>query len=294
MIKAESGIMRISNDQQFLEFILKNGWRHQERGPRGSTNTEYIRMGFQSYKKVFDLKSFQLSNSKDSSFYDPKMLSIRQLNTTIDSLSNIDTFYAKKAATDINPYLTFSRYADSGWKKVDPKKLKNVKSLASLIPDSIKSLIQVRAKNQAFTVKGSIGILADDYTSKITSLRLHEIEWHRKFTLSVACLVLFLIGAPLGSIIRKGGLGTPLVFAIIFFVVFHLFNTFGEKFVKSNSASPLMGMWLSTFVLIPIGIFLTFKAMRDSQLFNQEFYYRSFKQLQIFIAKFKRSNQQPT
>ena len=96
------------------------------------------------------------------------------------------------------------------------------------------------------------------------------------------------------AIILQNNLVADIVFAIIFFVVFHLFNTFGEKFVKSNSASPLMGMWLSTFILIPIGIFLTFKAMRDSQLFNQEFYYRSFKQLQIFIAKFKRSNQQPT
>jgi lipopolysaccharide export system permease protein len=174
---------------------------------------------------------------------------------------------------------------------VDPKKIKVAKTFASLIPDSIKTIIQARAINQAMTIKGNINLLSEDYILKATSLRLHEIEWHRKFTLSVACLVLFLIGAPLGSIIRKGGLGTPLVFAIIFFVIFHLFNTFGEKFVKSNSASPLMGMWLSTFILIPIGIFLTYKAMRDSQLFNQEFYYRSFKQLRVFIAKFKRSNQ---
>jgi lipopolysaccharide export system permease protein len=291
MIKAESGIMRISKDQQFLEFILKNGWRHQERGPRGNTNTEYIRMGFQSYKKVFDLKSFKMNNSKDSSFYDPKMLSVRQLNVAIDSLMNIDSFYLKKSQADVNPYLNFTKFSDTGWHKVDPKKIKAAKTFASLIPDSIKIIIQARAINQAMTVKGNIGLLSEDYIAKTNSLRLHEIEWHRKFTLSVACLVLFLIGAPLGSIIRKGGLGTPLVFAIIFFVIFHLFNTFGEKFVKSNSASPLVGMWLSTFILIPIGIFLTYKAMGDSQLFNQEFYYRSFKQLRVFIAKFKRSNQ---
>ncbi|MEO7531077.1 MAG: LptF/LptG family permease, partial [Sediminibacterium sp.] len=98
---------------------------------------------------------------------------------------------------------------------------------------------------------------------------------------------LFLIGAPLGSIIRKGGLGTPLVFAIIFFVIFHLFNTFGEKFVKAEQTSALLGMWLSTLILIPIGIFLTYKAMRDSQLFNQEFYYRSFKQFRSFLVNFK-------
>ncbi|MGL6068553.1 MAG: LptF/LptG family permease, partial [Sediminibacterium sp.] len=104
------------------------------------------------------------------------------------------------------------------------------------------------------------------------------------------CLVLFLIGAPLGSIIRKGGLGTPLVFAIIFFVLFHLFNTFGEKFVKSEQASPIGGMWLSTLILIPIGAFLTYKAMHDSQLFNQEFYYRTFKDIRGFFSNFRKTN----
>ena len=141
--------------------------------------------------------------------------------------------------------------------------------------------------SQVNSIKGNVSVLASDYAEKYKSLLLHEIEWHKKFTLSAACLVLFLIGAPLGSIIRKGGLGAPLVFAIIFFVIFHLFNTFGEKFVKSQQTSPLVGMWLSTFILIPIGFFLTFKAMRDSQLFNQEFYYRSFKKLRSFLANFK-------
>ena len=129
--------------------------------------------------------------------------------------------------------------------------------------------------------------MARDYKEKYQSLQLHEIEWHRKFTLSIACLVLFLIGAPLGSIIRKGGLGTPLVFAIIFFVIFHLFNTFGEKFVKSGQTNAIVGMWLSTFILIPIGAFLIFKAMRDSQLFNQESYYRTFKKVRELITNFK-------
>jgi lipopolysaccharide export system permease protein len=292
MIIAQSGVMRISKDQQFLEFILRDGWRIQERGPRGTSNTEFIRMGFKSYKKLFDLKSFQMNKSGDSSFYDPKMLSIRQLNTAIDSISHIDSIYLKKSNAEVNPYLNFTRYADTGWAKVDPKKIKKASSFAKLIPDSIKSIIQERAENQLNSIKGNVGVMAEDYAIRITSLRLHEIEWHRKLTLSVACLVLFLIGAPLGSIIRKGGLGTPLVFAIIFFVVFHLFNTFGEKFVKSNATSPLVGMWLSTFILIPIGVFLTFKAMGDSQLFNQEFYYRSFKELRLFIAKFRRPRQE--
>jgi lipopolysaccharide export system permease protein len=288
MLIAESGVMRVSADKKFLEFVLKNGWRYSEKGARGATNTEFTRMGFAEYKKIFDLKSFQLNKSGDSSFYDPKMLSVRQLNKAIDSLKHVDSFYAQKATREVRPYLRFARYADTGWQnstnplpKVNPEKL---------YKDSADIALLDAAANQLATIKSNVYVMANDNKERYQSLLLHEIEWHRKFTLSVACLVLFLIGAPLGSIIRKGGLGTPLVFAIIFFVVFHLFNTFGEKFVKSEQTSPLGGMWLSTFILIPIGAFLTLKAMRDSQLFNQEFYYRTFKQARSFFANFRKNN----
>jgi lipopolysaccharide export system permease protein len=285
ILVADRGIMRLTADKRFLEFILINGWRYQEKGVRNVTNTEFNRMGFKEYKKVFDMKSFQMNKSGDSAFYDPKMLSVRQLNTAIDSLEHADSVYIKKSKAEVSPYLRFARYADSSWKhtknplpKVAPDKL---------FSDSIHQSLIDAAANQLATIKGTVFVMATDQKEKLASLELHEIEWHRKFTLSAACLVLFLIGAPLGSIIRKGGLGTPLVFAIIFFVVFHLFNTFGEKFVKSGQTNALAGMWLSTFVLIPIGAFLTYKAMRDSQLLNQEFYYRTFKRLRIFLTTFK-------
>ena len=126
-------------------------------------------------------------------------------------------------------------------------------------------------------------IIAGDAQSRQKELRFHLIEWHRKFSLSFACIVLFLIGAPLGSIIRKGGLGMPLVIAVIFFLIFHLLNMFGEKFVRENITSAFIGMWLSTLALLPIGFFLTYKAMHDSQLFNKEFYYRAFKKIRTLI-----------
>ena len=286
MMMAKTGVMRITTDKKFLEFVLKNGWRYEEKGQRATTNTEFTRMGFSEYKKVFDLKSFQLNKSGDSAFYDPKMLSLRQLNNTIDSLENRSSYYFKKTYKEVSPYLRFTHYLDTGWSTIDTSRIKKVTSFDQLIPDSLKQSINDGATSQIMSIKGNVGVLANDYQEKDKSLRLHEIEWHRKFTLSTACLVLFLIGAPLGSIIRKGGLGTPMVFAIIFFVVFHLFNTFGEKFVKSEQAGPLVGMWLSTFILIPIGLFLIYKAMNDSQLFNQEFYYRSFKKMRNFMANF--------
>lgn len=292
MLIAESGVMRITPDKRFLEFILKKGWRYEEKGQRATTNTEFTRMGFAEYKKVFDLSSFRMNKSNDSAFYDPKMLSMRQLNGAIDSLQSLDSFYLKRTEREVSPYLRFARFRDTGWVVVHPDSLhlQKVKRFDDLIADSLKQSVMDAAVSQLQSIKGNMGALEADYLERVKSLRLHEIEWHRKLTLSAACIVLFLIGAPLGSIIRKGGLGTPLVFAIIFFVVFHLFNTFGEKFVKSEQASPLMGMWLSTFILIPIGIFLTYKAMHDSQLFNQEFYYRSFKKLRSFLANFNSSN----
>ncbi|MDD2791915.1 MAG: LptF/LptG family permease [Sediminibacterium sp.] len=290
---AESGVMRVTKDKRFLEFILKNGWRYEEKGQRVVTNTQFTRMGFKEYKKIFDLKSFQMNKTGDSAFYDPKMLSIRQLNDAIDSLKHVDTFYAKRAAKEVSPYLRFARYTDTGWKLPAKQPLPVVKT-AKLIPDSLKASIADAAANQMATIRGTVDMMSRDFDEKAESLRMHEIEWHRKFTLSVACLVLFLIGAPLGSIIRKGGLGTPLVFAIIFFVVFHLFNTFGEKFVKSGQASAINGMWLSTYLLIPIGAFLIYKAMHDSQLFNQEFYYRTFKQVRAFFANFKTKKKHET
>jgi lipopolysaccharide export system permease protein len=96
---------------------------------------------------------------------------------------------------------------------------------------------------------------------------------------------LFLIGAPLGAIIRKGGLGMPLVVAVVFFLIFHLLNVFGEKFVRQELMSPFWGIWLSSLALLPVGIFLVVKAMNDSQLFNNEFYFRFFKSIKSYFSK---------
>jgi lipopolysaccharide export system permease protein len=198
--------------------------------------------------------------------------------------------YTARTRKEVNPYIRFARYTtDTGWTLTAAAKAgikKNYKNFDEAIPDSIQNEIIENASNQVTGIKNNVNYLAVDYQERQNSLQLHQIEWHRKFTLSAACLVLFLIGAPLGSIIRKGGLGTPLVFAIIFFVIFHLFNTFGEKFVKSAQLSPLMGMWLSTFILLPISIFLVVKAMADAQLFNQEYYYRLFTKIRAYTRKF--------
>jgi lipopolysaccharide export system permease protein len=285
---AESGIMRVTPDKRFLEFKLQNGWNYQENGNRYSTNTEFIRMGFKDYKKEFDLRSFKLNRTEDSLFkYNPQMYSVRQLNHAIDSLGNVRKDFYKRSDRELKTFFIFIRYADSTWPPVSQAQVKNVRSFDSIIPDSLKSAVSDACISQINVAKTTADIISREYVAKMDMLRKHRIEWHRKFTLSGACIVLFMIGAPLGSIIRKGGLGTPLIFAIIFFVLFHLLNTFGEKFARQGIISELAGMWLSTAVLIPAGIFLTVKAMRDSQMFNKEFYFRLFKSIHTFLFKLR-------
>jgi lipopolysaccharide export system permease protein len=284
MIMAKSGVMRVTPDKKFLEFILYNGWRYQEKGFRATTNTEFTRLNFKEYKKVFDLKTFQMNKTSDV-IYDPKMLSVRQLEHAIDSIQTMDSFFIKKARTETYPYLRFMLYKDSAqvYQQVKTVPTKNMDAIIQGIDRG--SIIEA-AGYQFSSLQNNLLSLATIYKEQQHSETMHAIEWHRKFTLSFACIVLFLIGAPLGSIIRKGGLGTPMVSAIAFFVVFFLLNNFGEKLAKSGQWSVYAGMWLSSMFLIPIGLFLTYKAMRDSQLFNQEFYYRFLQPIKVTLQKY--------
>jgi lipopolysaccharide export system permease protein len=279
IILAEKGTMTISGDQRFLSFNLQNGWRYQEKGSSGTIETEYYRLGFKEYKKVFDLSSFKLTKTADSTFKTYyKMLSLKQLTTVADSLEGVIKKLGQKSRRDIRPMFPLQSVPDSVWKN-NKAVAKKVKNFRELIPDSLKRNVYSNAVTKISGAKSSIDFLSYEYVDQQKQLRLHRIEQHRKFTLSFACVVLFLIGAPLGSIIRKGGLGLPLVISVFFFIVFHIVNTTGEKMVREDTMKPGAGMWMSTVVLIPIGVFLTWKAMKDSNLFNAEFYYRTMRRI---------------
>ncbi len=244
-------------------------------------------MGFEEYKKVFDLSSFKLTKTDDSAFKNNyQMLNMRQLNTTIDSLERTTDSYQNQSRTLFNAHLPFFKYLDSPW-SARAAAHPALDSVEQLIPDSLRHSIMLTSFSTINSIKGMLDNNVLAYETDRQNLRMHLMTWHEKITMSIACLVLFMIGAPLGSIIRKGGIGLPLIFAVIFFVIFFLLNNFGKKFVKQDVMQPVSGMWLATFVLLPIGIFLTYKAMADSQLFNKEFYYR-------VLKKFRRSPKEKT
>jgi lipopolysaccharide export system permease protein len=288
-IIAKSGIMRVTKDKRFLEFNLHDGWRYQERGTAyyGAKNTEFIRIGFKEYKKQFDLSTLGFTNRTADSVNknNEKMRSMAQLREVMDSLEKEIATFSKQTNENLYTQFEFVKFLDTSWKQkpdTGSKAPKKVKSFDEILPDSAKANVNQIVLNNTGSVKIGIESMYGTLSDKERNLRRHQIEWHRKIVLSIACLVLFLIGAPLGSIIRKGGLGTPLIFAIIFFMIFYFSSTTGEKFAKENTMTPFTGMWLATFVLVPVGIFLTYKAMRDSQLFNKDRYAAFFRLFRFF------------
>jgi lipopolysaccharide export system permease protein len=178
------------------------------------------------------------------------------------------------------------QYLDSNWTQPAVAK-PPVKSFDQLIPDSVKSMVAQRASSRASSFYTSNEGLLWEYQQEKKLLRRHQIEWHRKISLSLACLVLFLIGAPLGSIIRKGGLGNSMISSIVFFMLFYFISNTGEKFAKEGAWPVYSGMWLSTVVLVPVGLFLTYKALHDSQLFNKEYYFRMSGKLRTLLKRNK-------
>lgn len=292
-IIAKSGVMRVTENRRFLEFNLQDGWRYQERGQLyDNSSSEFIRIGFKSFKKQFDLSSLGFSNRTADSVNrnNEKMLSMRQLEKIIDSMAHDNLNMAAQYRKDLVRPFRFLTYLDSTRPALkDTAPPYSFSSFDAFLPDSAKGSVNENVRNTARSVSVGMESTATTMAFKERELRKHKIEWHRKIVLSLACVVLFLIGAPLGAIIRKGGLGTPLIFAIIFFMLFYFSSTTGEKFAKEDSMSPFTGMWLATFILLPVGLFLTYKAMRDSHLFNKEFYFRVAKSVKSLLARGKKA-----
>lgn len=203
-----------------------------------------------------------------------------------------DTFLISEsvARDSITKAWTAARSSKDSATRAKAKALKTAPDpvFADLLPDSARIPVLDRAIATVNSAKVNLDQPALLYSNEENNLRQHEIAWHEKITLAVACLVMFLIGAPLGSIIRKGGIGLPLVFAVVFFVIFFLLTNFGKKFVGQAVMTPLAGMWMPTYVLTPVGLFLIYKALNDSQLFNKEFYFRLTKKIRPLFTRLRR------
>ncbi len=270
---SEKGAMKMSPDKKFLEFKLQNGYRYEEKGDISGVNNEFVRLSFKEYNKLFDLSQLDMQFTPDSLYKNNfQMQTLRQLDKILDSVNRYKDSFSRRTQSELAVYINYNKFKNSSQQNVKTEQL-NVKTFDELIPDSLKAIVNQTALNAVSNSRNVMQITSADFDNSTGNIRSILTEWHRKFSLSVACLVLLFIGAPLGSIIRRGGLGLPILVALIFFTIFHLLSTFGEKLVRQQTLTPMTGMWLPVIVLFPIGVFLTYKATQDSQLFNKESYY---------------------
>jgi lipopolysaccharide export system permease protein len=275
LIIAESGKMVMSDDERFLLLNLFKGSSFEEKQNRpGRFSRPLMRTQFDSELVRFDLNSFKLTRTNEQLFRDNyQMLNLRQLSSAADSLK-------KRIAIrqdDFLKQLTSFIRVDSG--KTD-NKLISAKSNDNFIRNFPEEKRKVIVNTAIYSVR-NMKEITDNVTNELKStsrvLSKHEIEWQRKFSLSFACLILFFIGAPLGAIIRKGGLGTPVIVSIIFFITYYIISITGEKFAREGVIPAWKGMWLSTIILLPVGIILTYKATTDSVIFDKETYLKNFR-----------------
>jgi lipopolysaccharide export system permease protein len=257
VILADSGIMASTSDQKFLLITLYTGSSYEEESKRKKNYDTHplTRSTFKSQLIRFDLSTFKLSRTNEDLFKDNwQMLNFRQLTYAIDSLNK--KFDERKIGMVKDAKGYFSMLRDSVLIKKIPADVKEEDP--AIIKDNVPvNAVMETALSTARNLKTYFTNNADELESKQNNITRFSIEWHRKFTLSIACFILFLIGAPLGAIIRKGGLGMPIV-GVIF---------------------PKEGMWIAPLVLLPIGIFLTYKATKDSALFDMDAYLNFFRKL---------------
>lgn len=303
VIKADSGRLKTSADKLFLVLSLFNGESFENlKNQTGSAGAKvavpYRRETFRTKEILieFDANFTRTDESFMQNQYMGKKLN--DLQTSIDSMTvRLDSIKAlnAKSVYEMSYRRTFSKpkreegnqagssqvnNTDSLKKKQDePAVIIDFDSLYQAQPASGKAALLVRAKSNIESVKADYYFKAATMGDEAYKVRRHLTEWHKKFTLSFACMVFFFIGAPLGAIIRKGGLGMPVVISVILFIFYYIVDNIGFKMARDGVWEAWEGMWLSSAVLAPLGIFLTYKAVNDSVILNADTYLNALKNL---------------
>jgi len=277
MTIAEKGIMEVTNEGNTVVLVLENGWNYEEGASGTRSGNPHVhpmqRVYYESQIMHFDLSGFEMTRTDEEIFRtNHTMLNLDQLNHAIDSLRerlNLrrDDFIAS-SQSGYTPLHTPQVMAGDSVAVADSIRPVVAKRVLDDVSDVEKTKIIATALRNARNMKQSVEFYVSDLKSQEKTLKRHEIIRHEKFTLSFACLVLFFIGAPLGSIIRKGGLGFPLIMATLLFLIYYVINMLGKKYALVGDFPVWLGAWLSTLVLFPFGLFLTSKASNDSPLFD--------------------------
>lgn len=267
VIIAKNGELISSEESSILKLVLNDGYYYEDLVPKNYLDRNKVPFAKSSFKKYIinlDLSKLNIANQDEENISNTNtMLNVNELNYTLDSLH-------KSLKTDI---ISFSETSNQRIaiinNKIETKKSKPLpNNLLSIYTNFQKSeLLKMSISNIASSAS-SIDTSNADFTIKQKNINNHLLAFYDKFVIAFACVLMFFIGAPLGAIIRKGGLGLPIVFAVLIFITFHFINTFGKRISQEDGLAPFLGAWMSSILLTPVAILLTYRATNDIGLIN--------------------------
>jgi len=275
VIMAKQGQMNKTADGKFLLLNLKDGVQYEEQpSSSGAYNPRQVfnRSRFKETEPRFDLSSFEMNRTDPNAFGNSTpMLNLKGIGKKGDSLGKLlDTLNMSTDRVVANNFKQFNVAKGYSKVKIAPKQIGEV-TLKS-IPGGSKKLALDNASNIVSGILQNLANTGPRHDDLVGEIIFTRIEYQRKFTLAASCILLFFIGAPLGAIIRKGGMGLPVVTAISFFLVYHIITTVAEKSAREGNLNPIFAMWIAVIVLSPLAVFLTYKATVDSALFDVNYY----------------------
>src|SRR5690554_2911190 len=280
VLMAKEGIMYNTPDNSYMVLELKDGVRYEETSGSKTYNPRqlFTRYYFDQTEQKFDMSAFEMKRTDENLFKSHyAMLNLRQLEYYADSISAYNDSLRKEVFQELQPYYKIYSQYTTAENASNPVSYKN--TLLDIIPESDRVISILDAQSQIRYIQDVLSIKSVTDAEYSNSIRRYLMEYQRKFTLSVVCLVFFSIGAPLGAIIRKGGLGLPVVMAIIFFLIYYVISTLAEKSAREGNINEILGMWTAIIILAPLGVFLTYKAATDSALFDIDQYKLTIKKI---------------
>ncbi|MDP2176530.1 MAG: LptF/LptG family permease [Bacteroidota bacterium] len=286
IVRADKGLMKLSDDKRLLYFTLYDGVRYEEMvdDAKYSTNFPATTTYFDQQKMTFDLSDLDLKMTDKELFKGSAvMMNIKELNEAIDSCKREIKKQTNSVRDYIRPYYINPNTVSVG----------NTLDSPSLALDSI--VLNFSKENRyallesALNSSRNLRSLIESTTSQLEGIKkevkIYEIKWHEKFTLSFVLIVLFVMSAPLGTIIRKGGIGVPMIFSIVMFILYYVINMIGFKMGREGIVPEWLGAWMSSIILLPLGIFILTKAAKESALLDKEKYQKVFVSLMRWFTK---------
>jgi lipopolysaccharide export system permease protein len=305
---ADSGYMKMTSDEKHLLLTLYNGksyleMQKQKKENRHVKSYPLRRDNFEYQEMIIEMTGFGLNRTDEKLFRNSySMLNLQQLHHFDDSLTEEIGVILDKFENTLHTNLTGKvkdaliskpvSHPDSLKKEQETREMRIQPVYVDSALAELNKLEKRRALSQAINFARSNKSLTTSNMGtaewKVARLRRYQIEIHRKYTYSLLCLIFFFIGAPLGAIIRKGGLGMPVIVSVLMFLIYYVISMIGEKFARESLVPPFAGMWISTFILVPVGIWLTYKAANDSVIMNIETYFIWLKKVNLQVRKWFR------